>query len=75
MYQCVNSFKSLTHAERARRILKSEGIHVDIVNLDRNVTKHGCAFGISFDCRFSGRLRKILKDNDLAYGEIIGRNN
>ena len=69
---CVSAKKSMTHAVKAKRILTIAGIRCDIVNLDGNVTKHGCAYGVSFPCDMTDKVQSILKKYDLDYGEIIG---
>lgn len=70
---CISAKKSMTHAIKAKRALSSAGIPCEIVNLDSNVTKRGCAYGVSFPCNMTDRAQAILKRYDLDYGEIIGR--
>ena len=70
---CVSAKKSMTHAIKARRVLTAAGIPCEIVNLDMNVTKRGCAVGVSFPCVMTDRVQAILRRYDLDYGEIIGQ--
>ena len=63
----------MTHAIKARRVLSAAGIKCDIVNLDTNVTKRGCAYGVSFPCSMTDKVQSILRRYELDYGEIIGR--
>ena len=63
----------MTHAIKARRVLSASGIKCDIVNLDSNVTKRGCAYGVSFPCSMTDKVQSILRRYELDYGEIIGR--
>lgn len=63
----------MTHAIKARRVLSAAGIKCDIVNLDSNVTKRGCAYGVSFPCSMTDKVQSILRRYELDYGEIIGR--
>ena len=63
----------MTHAIKARRVLSASGIKCDIVNLDSNVTKRGCAYGVSFPCSMTDKVQSILRRYEHDYGEIIGR--
>ena len=56
----------------ARKALASEGIVSSIVSIDPNITKHGCAYGIGFNCAYVGRVKRILQEKGIAYGEIFG---
>lgn len=70
---CISAKKSMTHAVKARRVLSAAGVPCEIVNLDSNVTKNGCAYGVSFPCAMTDRVQKILGRYELDYGEIIGK--
>lgn len=63
----------MTHAQKAKRLLEKERIRAEIVNLDKNLTKNGCAFGIEYDCADSGRVKDILNMRGLGYGEMLGK--
>lgn len=73
MSRCISSLKSMTHAQKARRLLENERIGCEIVGLDKNLTKNGCAFGISYECRESDRVKVILERRGLGYGVMIGK--
>ena len=70
---CISAKRSMTHAIKAKRVLAAAGIPCEIVNLDMNVTKRGCAVGVSFPCVMTEKVQSILHRYDLDYGEIIGR--
>ena len=69
----VSSLRSATHAEKARRILKNAGIACSVVGLDRNLTRHGCAYGIEYPAANAERVRRLLAENALGYGDVLGR--
>lgn len=71
--RCIASLKSMTHAEKAKRALEAERLRCEIVNLDKNLTRHGCAYGLEFDCAQSERVKRILDRRGLGYGDILGR--
>ena len=69
----ISSLRSMTHAEKAKRLLQNAGIRCSIVGLDRTLTRHGCAYGIEYPAVFADKVRRILRDNGLAYGDVLGR--
>lgn len=71
--RCIASLKSMTHAEKAKRALETERLRCEIVSLDKNLTRHGCAYGLEFDCTQSERVKRILDRRGLGYGDILGR--
>lgn len=69
---CIAYTKTVTAAQMARRALALAGIESDIVGIDPRLTKNGCAYGVRFSCVEAGRVRRILKEKGIAYGEILG---
>lgn len=69
----INSFRSMTHAEKAKRALERAGIACSIVGLDRSLTSRGCAYGIEYPASAASAVRRVLAANSLDYGEVIGR--
>ncbi len=69
----VSSMKSMTHAQKAKRILWHAGVRCDIVGIDRNLTKHGCAYGIEYSASDAGIVKRLLADASLDYGDVLGR--
>ena len=69
----ISSLRSMTHAEKAKKILGNAGIRCSIVGLDRTLTKHGCAYGIEYPAADAAKVRRLLADNALAYGDVLGR--
>lgn len=71
--RCVSSLKSMTHAQKAKRLLENERISAEIVNLDKNLTRNGCAYGIAYDCMYTNDVRRILDRKGLGYGDVLGK--
>lgn len=71
---CILSFKSMTHAAKAKRILEADGINAEIISLEKNLTRRGCGFGISFNSEYTDKAMNLLKKRSLAYGELLGNN-
>lgn len=69
---CISAMKSMTDAQRARRALRASQIPCDIVNLDRGITKRGCAYGVSYMCHDKLRVQTVLERIGLDYGETFG---
>lgn len=71
---CIVTAKTMTQAQKGKRALSMQKIEAEIVSLDKNLTQNGCAYGVSFPCRFGPAVERILKDSGVAYGEVIGKN-
>lgn len=69
---CIVTMKTMTKAIRARNALEGAGIESQVVSLDRNLTKNGCAYGISFPCSESSGVKKVLGLAGIGYGVMIG---
>ena len=69
----ISSLRSVTHAENAKRLLQRAGIRCTIVGLDRNLTKHGCAYGIEYSAADEKRVKRILQESALGYGDVLGK--
>lgn len=68
---CVASLKSMTIAIKAQKALNKEGIASEIVRLEPNMTKKGCAYGIKFSCLSLYSVQNALDSNRIRYSEII----
>lgn len=69
---CIASVKNMTDAQRALRALRGANTRADIVGLDPNMTKHGCAYGVSFACDSKEDARRLLESRRIRYGELLG---
>lgn len=67
---CIVSAKSITGAQMVKKALASKGIFSSVVAIDPELTKHGCSFGVSLKCD-KNRVREILRDAKIEYGEIF----
>lgn len=65
----VFTTKSVTLAEKAKRLLADHSISARIVKLDPAFSPRGCAYGIEFDNRQRGNVRQILDRNGVPFGE------
>lgn len=73
MTRLIISLKSMTHAQKAKRLLSSHRIMCEIVGLDRSLTENGCAYGIAFSSKDYDAVYAVLKSASLAYGELLGK--
>ena len=69
---CIVTMKTMTAAEKARRVANSAGVECRIVSLDRNMTKNGCAYGLSYPCHMGERLLHRFSERGVEYGTVIG---
>ena len=68
---CVASLKSMTVAIKAKNALEEAYIDCEIIKLDSNMTKKGCAYGIKFNCININSLENVLKKKRVNYTEIL----
>lgn len=61
--------RTVTYAEKAKRLLAQSSIGAYIVKLDPALSPRGCAFGIEFDSRHKDNVRQILNRNGVPFGE------
>lgn len=68
---CIASMRSLTYAMKARRAFWQEGINCEITSLLPDMTRHGCAYGIKFDCLEEDAVKNILNAIGMRSSEIF----
>ncbi len=68
---CVIALKSMTHAIKAKNALYDYYIDSEIVKLEPNMTKKGCAYGVSFNCVNLTSAKEALKKWSIKYTELI----
>ena len=69
---CIVTMKTMTAAVRAKRVAMSAGISCEIVSLDRNMTKNGCAYGLRYPCHTGEKLLLQLSERGVEYGTVLG---
>ena len=69
---CIVTMKTMTAAVRAKRAAMSVGINCEIVSLDRNMTKNGCAYGLRYPCHTGEKLLLQLSERGVEYGTVLG---
>lgn len=68
---CVASLKSMTTAIKAQKTLEGLNINCEIIKLDPDMTKKGCAYGVKFNCMDSIFVENALKQKRIRYTEIF----
>ena len=64
-------FPTLTLAQKAARVLKSENIAAEVIKVDSTRTRRGCSWGVAFDESRLFAVRMAFSNNSLAEREII----
>ena len=72
MKQIWISFRSLTYAQRAERILERKGISAALVRLPQGVSKKGCGYALILRTRAKEAL-EILEAQNLSWGQSFER--
>lgn len=68
---CAIALKSMTYAMKAKKALNDHYINADIIKLDPNMTKKGCAYGVRFDCVNLSAVQDVLRNGSIKYTELI----
>lgn len=68
---CIASLKSMTHAIKAKNALSDYYIDAEIIKLDPQMTKKGCAYGVRFNCVNLSSAQEALKKWSVKYTDII----
>ena len=68
---CIASFKSMTYAIKAQKILNNNYLSSEIVKLDSSFSKKGCSYGVKFDCVNLYTVENILNNNNINHSQII----
>jgi hypothetical protein len=68
---CVASVRSMTYAQKAKKALENHLIECEIIKLEPNMTKKGCAYGVKFQCINLYAAKDALDKNSVKYTEII----
>lgn len=63
---CVITFPTTSHVLRAERLLKSNGIHVEIIPVPRAISSD-CAVSIKLNCTQKDEAIRLLQTNGVAY--------
>ena len=68
---CVASVRSMTYAQKAKKDLENNLIECEIIRLEPNMTKKGCAYGVKFQCINLYAAKDALDKSSVKYTEII----
>ncbi len=71
---CIATARNMTMAMKIRDTLARSSVKAEIVSVDVSITRHGCAYGVSFDCAEEAQVKRVLRLRRVDYGEIIGGN-
>ena len=58
-------------AQKAKKALNNHFIECEIIRLEPNMTKKGCAYGIKFQCINLYAAKDALDNSSVKYTEII----
>lgn len=67
---CIIPLNSMTFAMKGEALLRERGIPSRIVRLPREMTVHGCGFGLSLACGSLYAARRLLAAAGIPMGEL-----
>ncbi len=71
MYNCLITLRSATYSMKAQKILTDAAIPSKTVKLDSEYSGKGCTHGIRIDCRYKRSAERLLRENGIAFSDII----
>lgn len=72
MTQCIFAINSLTYAMKGQQVLHERAIWSQVVKIDSELTKKGCAYGIQIECKNLNNVKNILMKYNIPFSEILG---
>lgn len=63
---CRVETESMTYALKAKRLLGSNALLVNVVKLSSKSSDRGCTYGIEFPCSAYGRVKNILESSGIT---------
>jgi hypothetical protein len=72
MTQYLITFRSLTHAQRAARLLERRGITATLIRAPQGLSSSGCAYAVTLHGRAEEAL-SLLKNSQIRVGKLFRR--
>ena len=69
--RCILPFISMTTAQRGSAVLTKSNIPHKIVEVESNMTRRGCAYGIEIAPFYVDTAESVLKRARIRYGDRI----
>ena len=67
----IIALKSMTYSIKLYNALKENYIESEIVKLEPNMTKRGCAYGVKINSVNLEHALKVIQNKSIKYSEII----
>ena len=71
MYGCLIVCKSITYAQRAKRVLSREGISASIVRPPIEIFGNSCGYAVKISEGFLGEALEIMRNNGFDPTRVI----
>ena len=69
--KCIIAVGSMTFALKGQKLFGQNNIVSSVTHLAPSMTRHGCAYGIVLDCRYTKNSVALLSENGIRYSEVI----
>ena len=73
MKKCMITFRSVTPAQRAERLLRAAGIYCSLGRTPRQMEQQGCGYSVRARYRDLNAVVELLQRNKVAYRKIYLR--
>lgn len=71
--QYLLTFRSLTYAQQAARMLERAGIYGGVVRVPKGLSKGGCSYGVTVSERHSQAALRVLEKTGAAPEKVFYR--
>ena len=68
---CTATLASLTYAMKAQKALTVAGLYAEVIKLDSEQAKRGCAYGVRYPCEYESRVKAVLSDGNIGVRRYI----
>lgn len=68
---CTATLASLTYAMKAQKALTVAGLYAEVIKLDSEQAKRGCAYGVRYPCEYESKVKTVLGDGNIGVRRYI----
>ena len=67
---CLITFRSITYAQKAERLLKRAGLTCSLPRTPRELSERGCGYCLRLPKRDTHAAVELLRENQQMYGKV-----
>ena len=71
MERCIIAVSSITYGMKGQQLLANDGITGEVIKLQANRTRRGCAYGIAVPCHVQHAATRLLSHGRIPFSEVL----